>query len=286
MQGFPELPDDFVWTVVVAGIVSALISYFFKTREMRKSAEIDYQYEQKKKLSELIGGRHGRLVAAASRFSLRMNNLYRNDSHGWINVDGNYATSSYYFRSTIYRFMELLCVLRDVERQSILLDTRIAKPTDFNFLKYVTAMNWVISDSELLNENESDVVYQRDHIYADNIRRFCDLSLEEGEFPDIETFEKHFSNDSELEVVLKFFDGVTRGEPRKRWDRLVCLHLLILSFLNSFGHPSDKVGTDEIDRILRQLKHSESKRAFAERLKNYKLDDDPSIRGLSWALRI
>ncbi len=41
-------PDDLLWTVVTASIVSALISYILKKREMRSSAELEFEFEERK----------------------------------------------------------------------------------------------------------------------------------------------------------------------------------------------------------------------------------------------
>lgn len=52
-----------------------------------------------------------------------------------------------------------------------------------------------------------------------------------------------------LQPVLNFFDGLSKGEPRLRWDRLVALHLVLLAFVNSFGYDwqySDRKKFEEV----------------------------------------
>ena len=46
-------PNNLLWTAVVAAIVSASVSYFFKKRETRHKLQTEYEYEQRKKLREI-----------------------------------------------------------------------------------------------------------------------------------------------------------------------------------------------------------------------------------------
>src|SRR3989442_12610033 len=98
---------DLLWAAVVSAIVSAAVSYWFKRGETRHKAEVDYEYEQRKKLREVIGRYHGRLLSAANSMSYRLWNLYSNHDKGWLKVQGAYATSGYYFLSSVYRFLNV-----------------------------------------------------------------------------------------------------------------------------------------------------------------------------------
>src|SRR5687767_2951191 len=82
---------DLLWAAVVSAIVSAAISYWFRRGETRHKAEVDYEYEQRKKLRELIGRYHGRLLNAANSMNYRMWNLYSNEGKGWLDLKGDYS---------------------------------------------------------------------------------------------------------------------------------------------------------------------------------------------------
>jgi hypothetical protein len=282
-----SMPDGFIWTVVISMLISAMVSSYFRKREKKDAAQIDYDYGQKKRVKELIGTHHGRLIGAAYRFNLRMFNLYKNDRHEWIKVDGRFDDPDrYYFRSSVYRFMDLFCVLRDIEKQAILLDFRVASALDFRFLCYVNSINWLISDSELSKGSFSDGVSpERDHFYSDNVKKLCDLVMENSIFPSSMDFDVYFSEESKLDKVLNFFDGVTRSEDRDRWDRLVCLNLLLMLFLDSFGHPMHRMKPGELDMAISQLRVKETGRTFEQMLGSYGLEKDKGVALLRSKLR-
>ena len=57
---------DLLWAAVVSAIVSAGVSYWFKRRETVHKAKVEYEYEQRKSLRQLIGRHHGRMLNAAN----------------------------------------------------------------------------------------------------------------------------------------------------------------------------------------------------------------------------
>jgi len=90
---------DLFWVAVTSAIVSASVSYVLKKRETRHQAEVSYEYEQRKKLREVIGRYHGRLLSAANSMNHRLWNLYTNCEKDWLNPHGQYNESGYYFLS-------------------------------------------------------------------------------------------------------------------------------------------------------------------------------------------
>lgn len=275
--------SDLFWTVLVSAIVSGLVSHYFKRKEMKHSAEIDYQYEQKKKLSELVGAHYGRLIGSTARFNQRMWNLYDHHDKGWTEVKGSYSNTGYYFRSFVFRFLELISVLRAVERASIHLDTRVAKPEDFNFINYVLAMSWIMTDIDLFKDVRDEDRRDFDHFYSDNLRSYSDIVCENGEMPTFEGFDRFIDDDSAILRVLDFFNGLRRDEARDRWDRLVCLHLIQIAFLNSFGAPRYRTSQNDIKRVISQFAKDETRVSLHSRIVSYDLDKDQGMKDLAKA---
>ena len=213
---------ELLWAALVSAVVSAAVSYFFKRRETRHAAEVEYEYEQRKKLRELIGRHHGRLLNAANSMNYRMWNLYAHHDKAWLDARGDYTNAGlYYFRSTVYRFLNVCALVRLVEAEALLLDARIAQKKDFIFLNYAAALHWVMTDVALTEGLPYDNFHQTDHFFSDHFRQYCDLCLSNGSFVSIEQFSELLTHDSSIEPVLHYFDGLTRSEARLRWDRLV-----------------------------------------------------------------
>jgi hypothetical protein len=255
LHGLLSAPTSVLWTAIISAGISALISYFFKRGETRYSAEVAYEYEQRKKSRELIGRYHGRLLNAANSMNYRLWNLYANHEKGWLKVNGNYSDpESYYFRTSVYRFLNVCALVRQLESEAVLLDARIAKKEDFVFLNYAAALHWVMTDVALFDGLPYESFEQTDHFFSDSYREYCDACLHEGGFVNANGFSKILSDKtSTLIPVLQYFDGLKRDETRLRWDRLVCFHLLLLAFINSFGYDRQKTSPEKFEHVAKQI---------------------------------
>lgn len=241
---------------IVSLLVSAFVTWVAKRWETRDTAEITYRYEQRKKQHEVIGRHYGRLVAAANTLGYRMWNLYINGARGWLARGGDGECDGYYFRSTAYRLMHFFALVRSAEKEAILLDGRIASPKDYLFLNYIDAFHWVMTDTALFKGVPYDHATQRDHFFADEFRRYCEL-CSHGE--DSLTFNGFLTGpyvNPALSPVLDFLDGLACDEVRFRWDRLIALHLLLQAFLNDFGYRRQQASRGRFDDIAAQIQNA------------------------------
>ena len=240
------------WTTVIAQAapVAAVVSFvttitsklYLDRRAHRDQLEIDYQYEQRKALRSLIGRHHGMLLDHATSWHNRMSNIYANCAECWLDVGGEYARPSYYFDSTIYRFLSLQAHAQLFEDEQVFIDSRVVGERDLDFVKFVKALHWVMSDVAIYDGLEYDKNAGRDHFMSDRLRAACEAFAEEGRVPSYRTFQTKLKPGPaalkrfELAEVCQFFDGVSPVEPRLRWDRLVCLHLIVIAFVRAFGY--------------------------------------------------
>lgn len=235
MIEFLSTNTELLWAAIVSAVVSAGVSYFFRRREARHKLEIEY--EQRRKLRDLIGLYHGRLLNAANNLNYRFWNLYSNYDERWLDVHGGYKQGGYYFASFVYRFLAVCVLSRQFENEAVYLDARIAEKKDFTFLNYVWALGWVLTDAKLFEGLQYDQNTQRDHFFGDNLRQYCDACLSrKGEFFTPESFRKYIATKRSIDPVMAFFDSLHPSEDRFRWDRLVAFHLILLAFINSFGY--------------------------------------------------
>lgn len=272
---FLTADKDVLWAVIVSAVVSAAISYWVKRRETRHTAEVTYEYDQRKRLRELIGRYHGRLLSAANSMNYRMWNLYTNHDKGWLTVRGDYAHSdAYYFQSTVYRFLNVCALVRQLEVEAVLLDARIAEKQDFAFLNYAAALQWVMTDVALTEGLQYDNFDETDHFFSDRFRQACDLCLRDNNFISHEQFSQLLSSVPQLEALLKYFDGLNRIEERLRWDRLVAFHLLLMAFINSFGYKRQRSSDEQFLQVARYIRNSEVLSNLVSWLPRHDLGDD------------
>jgi len=168
----------------------------------------------------------------------------------------------YFYLSVVFRFMSLLAIARRFEAEAFYLDARHAKnnKNELYFLRYAKSFLWAATHSGL---SPDDGVPARDHFLSDKLRPmldrcYKDLGAADSKAPkgepifDWDRF-LHLINlktglnkkyDTDMDRLLEFFDALRpvdyvddKGEvlKRRRWERLICLHLLTLNFIETFG---------------------------------------------------
>lgn len=255
MLGVLDTSTTLLWAALVSAAVSAALSYLFKRLEKRDTLKAEYEHEQRKRLRELIGRYHGRVYRAALSFDHRMQNLYANHDKGWLDHGHHYKKPGYYLLTTVYRFLALCTLSRKFEDEAIFLDARIAEPADFVFLCYLEALPRVMTDVGLFGQLTYDISYSRDHFFADNLRGHADLCWTDTSFVSLDQFQALILSNRGLDGVFEYFDGLTPEEPRLRWDRLIAFHLLVATFLATFGYPHQQPSVARVQDIIGKAKH-------------------------------
>lgn len=277
-------PTNILWTAIISAIVSAGISYFVKKRETRDKLGAEYEYEQRKKLRELIGKYHGRLLNACVSLNHRLWNLYNNEGHRWLCMKGQYDNPGYYFTSFVYRFLNVCSLVRQIENEAIMLDTRIADPKDFTFLNYMAAMHWVMTDVALFDGLKYDNNYAIDHFFSDKFRQYSETCIIDGQFMTIEKFQEYLNNNRSLDNVCRFFDGLEPNENRLRWDRLVAFHLIIMSFINTFGYKRQYSSENHFEEAAGRAKNINVLQNLTKWLPRHDLENDREVSKINRAL--
>lgn len=113
-----------------------------------------------------------------------------------------------------------------------------------------------MTDVALFDGLRYDTETSLDHFFSDEFRNFGDLSVKDGQFPNLEEFRTHLCSNHRLDAVFKYFDKLTPGENRLRWDRLVAFHLLLMAFVNAFGYKRQRSSSRQFTTVAAQIKNS------------------------------
>lgn len=254
---FFQQPANLLGTTIVAVVVSAAVNYLFRVREARHKLEAEYRYEQRKKFRGIVACYHGRLLSLANSMNYRMWNLYQNHDAGWLDVKGKLANENYYYFSFVFRFLNLFALLREFEREAILIDTRIAQNRDLEILNYVSALRWCMTDASLFDGMPYDVAKPRDHFFSDSLRQVCDTHYNLGRAgPTYEEFVKYALSGGAPDNVFEYFEGLSKDEDRLRWDRLVVFHLLLIGLINTIGQSVHRTGQKKINIVVSQINNT------------------------------
>jgi hypothetical protein len=268
---------------LLASSLSPIVKYWFERKALKAKLEVEYEYEQRRKLRDLLSRYRGLLLEAAEALDHRCWNLYKNDPDRWLHVKGNYATSGYYFPTWLFRFLNLLAIARSFQQEALFIDEKIAEPQDFLFLHLVKAWSWAVCDVSLFDGIDYDHSTAKDHIFHDDLKRTCDLCLKGIRFTTHLEFDE-LIRDGKLDRICKFFDGLESSEDRLRWDRLVALHLLVMVFQASFGYNAG-AKPEQLASVVARFKNPEVPSNLLRWLPKLGLEKHQEIQGLVTALR-
>ncbi len=283
---YATTPTNVLWSAVVSALVAAIVSYLLKRKESRDKAQLDYEYEQRRKQRELNGLYHGRIVNSANSLMQRQWNLYKNSENNWLRSTGCYADDGYYLLSTCHRFLSVLCLLRQLEKKAILLDNRTTERREYTFLNFITMMQWVMTDVALFEGIKYDPSIPRDHFFSDSLRQQSDHFVLNDDPMSFEQFSSSLSNSNNLFPTLDFFNGLSSGEGRLRWDRFVALHLILMAFINSFGYRRQYSSQDQFLEVANKIENKKVLLNLLNWLGRHDLGSDKEIKKLKKACAV
>lgn len=280
------MENSLIIAFVAAGtsILTLILSLAFKPfiDKVSKSYQlhIEYQYEQRKKIKDTISKYKIHVVNAFDNLCGRLSNLANNHAMQWHTVSGDFKKiESEYFQTTIYRILYLFSWIKIIEDKLVFLDTTIADKEDLYFLKYLKATKRVIQRQILTYNLQSQDESSKDVVFRDSLDEMC-LWMIKGE--EVMTFPEFRENIAEklphFKILCEFIDGISPEENRRRWDRLYCIQILGLSFLNSFGYDFQKTAKEKmIARFTKHKKH-EIYGNFIQHIQKYELHEEPEMK--------
>jgi hypothetical protein len=193
-----------VWLSVVAPVlafVATLIALALTGRVETLRLRSQHRSEEQRKLRALIGEYHGRLLEATVDWDRRMSQMYDSrerlevageatpgtiskleeyveDEPGYghydpvIRIYGKFCKrDEYFFRSFAYRLVSLCVLARQFESEAFFIDSQVARPADFQFLKYAKSFLWAMTTADLPYK---EAFPSWDHIPSDYLRPVLD----------------------------------------------------------------------------------------------------------------
>jgi hypothetical protein len=269
---------------LISSLFGTPLKYWLEKRALRNRLAVEYEYEQRKNLRELIVRHQGRLLESAVALNHRMWNLYKNQDKGWLDVHGEYDGRSYYHSSFVYRFLNFCALAREFESEAILIDSSIAEKRDLDFVKFVKAFSWTVCEVALFDNVIYDSQFPTDHFFHDWLRKVCDSCMRDGKFLGHEELQSVLLNNSDFHRVFLFFDGLNKSENRFRWDRLVVVHLLLLAFINSFGYDMQKSTPQQFVEVAQQANNAQILTNLASWLPKFGLQQNEQIKLITKAI--
>lgn len=248
------ITNNIIAPTIISITVSTLIGFIFRIQEHKYKLAQNYKQEKRKELQEEIGKLHGQILQAGKNLNNRFWNLYENHEKNWLHTEKIWDDKNYYLHSFTQRFIRIFYLIRKFENKAIYIDARIGKKSDLLFLKYISAIQWCITDVDLFKGMEYNDSEPIDHFYSDTLRKCCDICTKEnGDMADTKEIINIAKKEKEIENIFDFFNNLSKTEKRMRWDRLVCLHLITTAFINKIGYKEDKISDKKIQEIASKI---------------------------------
>jgi len=271
-----------ILTLIATFILTPIGQYLLTRRQLPYQLKTEYEYEQRKQLSDTINRYRGLILNYADILKTRVFNLYENEAKGWLKVkvkkswfktdEKNYQAAGYYYRTTVYRFLAVTSSIQQFENEALYIDHKIAeKENYFDFVYGLKLLQKAATDVSLFDATGYDSSVSKDHIFSDRLRIIADSYWRQEGFLTREEFRSLMGKDHELDPVLEFFDDLRSSEDRLRWDRLVVFHLFLIAFVNTFRYGFQQTKEDELIHVVKKIRHNEVRKNLVRWLQEYKL---------------
>lgn len=149
---------------VITVLLSFLLKSFYERHFHIFKLESEHEYEQRKKIKEVIAKHKTQLLDAADSLNHRLWNFSANHSRDWHTSQNlKLLPQHYYLASFTYRMLAFFAWLRKIEGEMVYLDSTVATKQDLNFVKYLKLFPQLMCDVALFDGLDYNGEYSKDH---------------------------------------------------------------------------------------------------------------------------
>lgn len=263
---------------VITFIVGWIAKIIYERYTLNYKLKVEYDFEQKKRLKEEIAKNKMHLLNIAEEFNHRLWNLNENISKNWLQINQEEweERTKYYTRSFVYRFLVFLHWVLKTEKDTISIDTIVADKKDIEYLKFIKTFKDIFSEPKLLKELDYSNGNNTNHFFKNNLKGYTKWIIEDERVIDFDEFSDKTENKyNELKKVINYFSEIENNDIDKNLNILRCFHLLIISFLNEYGHTYQHTSDEKIIELTKVYKGKiKIKKGFQEFIEKSKLEKE------------
>lgn len=151
-------------SAVLPAVLGALAGYWSQRFLMDRKARLDYEFNAKKRLYEVVGPLRFQMLVASRDVVRRVNQHHETDS--W-----KLAVDEYYGRSTLYRILRPLAIATLVERETSFADFSV-DDSGLDLIRFETAAYRILTgDDPLPFYDGLDWTMETQHVFRDHMRQ-------------------------------------------------------------------------------------------------------------------
>lgn len=241
----------------------------------------EHEYEQRKAIKNVLSKYKVHLINSGEFLNHRLWNLSKNYSREWHNVKGQYNYEGYYYQSLIYRILRYFAWIKIIQNKLIFLDTTIATKEDLHFVKYLNYFPQLFQDTDLFLGYNYDTNHSKDHIYRDTFEELYTILIKDDNVISFTTFKDLFNEDYlKFIPICKFVDNINPEEDRLRWDLMHCFHLVLISFLSSYGYDYQQTSIEKLTSLIQSQRKCKIYKNLIITMQRNRLEKEKSIKPL------
>ena len=275
--------DSKVQGAIIGGLVSLMIffsGWIFKIIYDRYSLSFklkwEFQFEQKKSIKQEIAKTKTPLLNVSEELNYRLWNFIPNINENWHSIEEKkwIDEKHYYLRSFVYRLISFIFWILETEKSLTYFDSTIADKKDLDYIKYIKTFKNIFCDILLLKDLDYPNDATTNHFYKNDLPRYADyIRGENGEAIDFESFHNKLKDDySKIKKVFLYINEIENEPENENLNVLRCFHLLLIKFLNEYGHDYQQTDKSKTENLIKDHYHSiKIKNAFEDFLIRNKL---------------
>lgn len=251
----PKIQSSIISALVTVAmfVLGWIFKIIYDKHSLNYKLKQEYTFEQKKRIKEGISKTKTPLLQASESLNHRFWNLESNIDEKWLERQRNEWTveEHHYLRSFVYRWLCLVFWILKAEKSVGEYDGTLSPKVDLLYLKYVKTIKFCLCDRLLLEKLDYTVRDTSNHFYIDDLPKFASYLENDGAVISYYEFEEKLNaNLMPIEKVFMFFSSVNSDGKNKNLNLLRVLHLIVISFLNRFGHEYQETSSTKVNELL------------------------------------
>jgi len=282
IEAFLKLDPKLQAAVISAGTTLLVLllgwiwKIFYDRHSLNQKLKLEYTFAQQKSIKEQISKSKTPLLQSAENLNYRLWNLLAHKDEQWLALPPEkwMDEKHHYIRSFVYKWISLIYWILEAEKSVGGYDATLSPKTDLLYLKYIKALKFCLCDRLLIEGLGYRSTDTTNHFYIDDLARFASFVESDGDVIEFHEFEKKARSDHKsIEKVFAFFSATGHEPSNKSMNMLRSLHLLIIQFLNTFGHEYQQTDGAKVSNLVKeQYADFRITKQFREFLVRHKID--------------
>lgn len=262
-------------TVFLSFLLKSTFESYFHVFKLDKN----HEYEQRKKIREVISRNKIRIIDSAESLNHRMWNFHKNHDKNWhAYKESKFPNEQYYLTSFVYRVLVFFAWCRVIEKEMVYIDSTLATDKDLYFVKFIKIFPQLLTDGILHKNITQNYKHDKDLFFKNDFLSMVEQMTDSQEIISYEKFKYKIQNEEiDVNKMVMFLSSMSPEKEKLRWDRLQSMHYVLLMFINTYGYDFQYTELSQIE----ELKNKQHKNPMLINLKlileKYKLLENKEV---------